>query len=82
MDISPTVALPVWLFSMPTADLQIFKLINENQKYGPKETIVKQHLEIYTNGSKDPETGRTGAAMYIPDFKYKSATRTANSILV
>lgn len=75
---------------MPTVDLQIFNLINENQKYVPKETIVQQHLDshyfqflqIYTDGSKDPETGRTSAAMYIPQFKYKSAKRTVNNISV
>ncbi len=75
---------------MPTVDLQIFNLINENQKYVPKETIVQQHfdshyfqfLQMYTDGSKDPETGRTSAAMYIPHFKYKSEKRTANNISV
>ncbi len=32
-------------------------------------------LEVFTDGSKEPESGRTAAAVYIPTFKIKMAKR-------
>lgn len=32
-------------------------------------------LQIYTDGSKSKETGRPGAAFYVPEFEAKKAVR-------
>ncbi len=60
-------------------DLQIFKTIKDKQNQVPKAIVMQKHLEseyfhylqIFTDGSKDPVTGRTAAAMFIPLYKYR-----------
>ncbi len=75
---------------MPSVDLQIFKTIKDKQNQVPKAIVVQKHLEseyfhylqIFTDGSKDPVTGRTAAAMFIPLYKYRDGKRITNDISV
>ena len=75
-DVSPTVVvsrIPPWFFPMPNVDFQI-QIKMKNEKATPKNIIVQEYLEqnysswlnIYTDGSKEPISGRTAAAVYIP----------------
>ncbi|XP_038157609.1 uncharacterized protein LOC119794224, partial [Cyprinodon tularosa] len=91
--ITPTVpipAIPPWMFSTPVIDLQIQKIMNNWGKNTPTDIIVQQHLskeyysvlQVYTDGSKEPESGRTAAAVYIPTFKIKIAKRISNHVSV
>lgn len=65
--------IPPWLFQMPMVDLQLHFEINEKERCMPKEIVVDQCLkqnyfnsiQIYTDGSKNPESGYTAAAIYI-----------------
>ncbi|XP_051548849.1 uncharacterized protein LOC127437749 [Myxocyprinus asiaticus] len=91
--VCPTVVLPAtppWLFPMPVVDFQLLVSINDKNRQEPKETIVHKYLDLkyvsviqlYTDGSKDPETGHTASAVYIPRFRNKTAKRTSNHISV
>lgn len=48
--------------------------------------MVKQYLEqnyisvltIFTDGSKDPETGRASAAVYVPQYQVKIGKRVSD----
>ena len=50
------------------------------------EMYIEQHfgdkLLVYTDGSKDPESGRTGAAVFIPKYKVAIKKRTRNQLSV
>ena len=37
---------------------------------------------VFTDGSKDPDTGRTGAAVYIPQYKIHIKKRTTDQLSV
>ncbi len=39
-------------------------------------------LQVFTDGSKEPESGRTAAAVYIPTFKIKIAKRLSDHVSV
>lgn len=51
---------------------------------------MKQHLsqeyynsiQIFTDGSKNPDTGHTAAAVYIPHFKYSIEKRITDHVSV
>ncbi len=82
-EIAPSVAIPAippWLFPMPLIDLQIHKRIKKTEMNMPTELVVQQLLlqqlqeyysvlQVFTDGSKEPESGRTAAAVYNPTFK-------------
>ncbi len=78
-EIAPSVAIPAippWLFPMPLIDLQIHKRIKKTEMNMPTELVVQQYimhyysvLQVFTDGSKEPESGRTAAAVYIPTLK-------------
>ncbi len=92
IDIAPSVAtsaIPPWLFPMPVVDIQLYE-----EKHKEKSILtniaVQQYIEltyystvqIYTDGSKDPESGITAAAVYIPQFKVKISKRISDHISV
>ncbi|XDV45291.1 hypothetical protein PO909_013411, partial [Leuciscus waleckii] len=91
-DVSPTVILssiPPWIFPMPIIDLQIQMKI-KNEKDILKNIIAQQYLDqtysswvqIFTDGSKDPISGRTAAAVYIPKFQISIKKRITDHISV
>lgn len=80
LSLSCTVALPAtppWFFPMPTVDLETAKLSKHSNEYGGMNNMVQQYLsikyndmvQVYTDGSKDPDSGKTEAAVYIPEFE-------------
>uniref|UniRef100_A0A8C1XU29 Uncharacterized protein n=1 Tax=Cyprinus carpio TaxID=7962 RepID=A0A8C1XU29_CYPCA len=92
-DIAPSVAIPAippWLFPMPLINLQIHKVIKKQEMSLPTEIVVQQYisqeyysvLQVFTDGSKEPESGRAAAAVYIPTFKIKMAKRLSDYVSV
>ncbi len=69
--------IPPWFFSQPEVDLQIHECIQKGQidsnikSYSTEyiRTVYYAFLPIYTDGSRNPEIGRTGSAFYVPEFK-------------
>jgi len=70
---------------MPLIDLEIHKEINKPITIST-ELVVKQYvnreyysiLQVFTDGSKEPESGRTAAAVFIPTFNIKIAKRISD----
>ncbi len=87
-EIAPSVAIPAippWLFSW------LFPIIKKKTEMDiPTELVVHQYLmqeyysvlQVFTDGSKEPESGRTTAAVYIPTFKMKMAKRLSDHLSV
>ncbi len=56
----------------------------------PTDLVVQQYLmqeyysvlQVFTGGSKEPESGRTAAAVYIYTFKIKMAKRLSDNLSV
>ncbi len=91
--IAPSVAssaIPPWLFPMPVVDTQLYEEKHNKERSILTHTAVQQYIEqtyystvkIYTDGSKDPESGITAAAVYIPQFKVKISKRISDHISV
>ena len=69
--------LPPWHIPEPNIDLSIHE--NHSKKDSTQllklvsvekiNTVYKNYLHIYTDGSLDPLTGHTGVSVYIPSFK-------------
>ena len=74
---------------MPIIDLQIQMKI-KNEKNILKNIIAQQYLDqtysswvqIFTDGSKDPVSGRTAAAVYIPKFQISIKKRITDHISI
>lgn len=83
-------AIPPWIFPLPVVDLEIAKISKQCKEYGAMNDLVKQYLglkynnsiQIFTDGSKDPNTGKTGAAVYIPHFQKSILKRTSDHLSV
>lgn len=62
---------------MPSVDFNIQQKLKKKSKKGVTGVIVQKYIEqnyantvvIFTDGSKEPETGHTGAAVFIPEYK-------------
>lgn len=76
--IAPTVPIspvPPWFFPQPTVDMAILQYVHEGTEMEVESLAgyVNQYIkdthhpctEIYTDGSKDPVTGRAGASMVV-----------------
>ena len=90
---SPTVVIPPvppWLFPWPRVDLGVQKELKNKSKFTPVFESVQMYCEqhypdsvfIYTDGSKDPESGCTGSAVYIPACKESIKKRLTNNVSV
>lgn len=76
IDLCPVVqypCIPHWLFINTSLDLSLHDLIkNKNKSVSVSylvQKFINKHLNkviLFTDGSKDPESGRTGAAVHIP----------------
>jgi len=88
MGITEIDVAPSWLYPMPKIDLLIHKEIHKNEPNLPFKIIVQQHInqkynnmiKIFTDGSKDPITGRAAAAVYIPQHSVKISKRVTDHI--
>lgn len=88
---SPTVVLPAtppWLLPQPEIDLRLLELIRGERGGNCKmfNTYIRKNyygsLQMYTDGSKDPKTGRTAAAVVIPEFNVEFGKRFTDDIFV
>lgn len=70
--------VPLWLIPNPNVDLYFLK----TNKRKMSEVVVEEiktrqcqmwggHLQIYTDGSKDPESGKGAFGISIPEIGYK-----------
>lgn len=83
-------ATPPWFFPMPIVDLEIAKLSKQSREHGGLSNMVQHYLntkysdmvQVYTDGSKDPDTGRTGAAVYVPGFDTSLKQRTPDNLAI
>lgn len=86
--VSPTVVIPnipPWFFPTPQVDFHLQYKI-EKKKSIPKDVVVQQYLDqayssmlhIFTDGSKDPTSGHTAAAVYIQRFQVNIQKRITN----
>lgn len=92
LQIGPTVAIlmiPPWKFIKPSVNIILQQILKENSKIMPEwiivQNYVKQYQEelfIFTDGSKQPETGRTGAAFFIPRYEVAVKKRTTDYLSV
>lgn len=65
-------------------------LIKIKDKNSRENTVVYKYLDqkysssiqLYTDESKDPDTGHTASEIYIPKYRYKIAKRTSNNLSV
>lgn len=90
----PTIAMsitPPWLFPTPSVELQLKKVIMDKQGCVSKQLEMTRYfeqkynrcLQIYTDGSKDPDSGRTASAVVIHlEFKYEIYKRITNPLSV
>lgn len=86
----PIPYIPPWFFPLPKVDFNIQQELKDNNNILPTKYIVQNYLEknykesifLFTDGSKDPQTGHTGAAVYIPVNQYHIKKRITNNISV
>jgi len=65
-------AIPYWFLPMPSIDIQLHK-DKHNEKIILDSVKVQEYIDhiyysaiqIYTDGSKDPHSGKTSAAVFI-----------------
>ncbi len=84
-----TSAIPPWLFPMPVVDTQLYEGKHNKERSILTHIEVQQYIEqtyystvkIYTDGSKDPESG-FAAAVYIPQFKVNISKSISDQISV
>ena len=90
-NLCPTIALPaipLWLLPQPEVDLDLAKQVRyqDEGNYGiiASSYIDKNYgfVQIFTDGSKDPKTGRASAAFAIPEFGVKQARRGPDDLSV
>ncbi|MGL5597690.1 MAG: ribonuclease H family protein, partial [Aeromonas sp.] len=86
-DTVPIAVLPPWLFKMPAIDLYLLKvekshsgIINEVNNY--IERMYYGNVHIYTDGSKDPESNKTGIAVAVPQQEIIITKRTPDYLSV
>jgi len=74
----------------PDIDINLHKNRKEMDKVVSINTYVNDYiknshysfLQIYTDGSKNIETGRTGIAFYVPEFKVRKPGRITDGTSV
>lgn len=81
--------IPSWMFPKPIVDFQIQTELKED-KNNQKNIIVQRYLDkyfsswlqIFTDGSKDPVSGRAAGAVYIPKFQCNIKKRITDYVAV
>ncbi len=90
ISVSPSVVIPnipPWLLPMPQVDFHLQYMV-KNEKTISKEVIVQQYLDlnyssmlhIFTDGSKDPTSGNSAAAVYIQRLQVNIQKRISNYV--
>ncbi|XP_052421445.1 uncharacterized protein LOC127964936 [Carassius gibelio] len=81
--------IPSWMLPMPQVDFHL-QYIVKNEKTISKEFVVQQYLNqnyssmlhFFTDGSKDPVSGNSSAAVYIQRLQDKIQKRITNFVSV
>ncbi len=90
---SPTISYsqtPPWLFVKATVNFDLKQQLKKGSRQAVAGGIAQRYLEqhltdktiVFTDGSKDPDTGRTGAAVFIPHYKVHIKKRTTDHLSV
>ena len=86
MEFCPTAVwpvIPVWVMETMVVDMKLLEmkarmegvdLVSEFNSY--EEAKYRDYVQLYTDGSKDPETGSTGAAVAVPSHRWGICRRT------
>ena len=82
-------AVPPWLLPQPIVDLSLLKRLhsmkNKINVQAYVNTVLHEQyghfIQIFTDGSKNPENGQTSCAFYVPELKVKVGKRTSNHIV-
>lgn len=85
-----TPSVPPWMYKMPLVDLQLNIIKNEKERCVSMNIAVVNYLnqnynnsvQIFTDGSKNPQSGYTAAAIYIPHIEQSTVKRLSNDISV
>lgn len=83
-------AVPPWLLPQPIVDLSLLKRLHSMKDKINVQAYVNtvlheqygQFIQIFTDGSKNPENGQTSCAFYVPELKVKVGKRTSDHIAV
>ncbi len=71
----------------PITNISLQQMLKEKSKIIPQRIIVQNYMDLYqdkififTDGSKQPETGRTGAAFFISHNEIAVKKRAADNL--
>ena len=81
---------PPCFFVMPTVDIALVKMRDEVEEEKDVRHLTNVHIrteypdgiQIFTDGSKDPATGKTAAAVFIPKYKKEIQKRLSDHLAV
>ena len=81
--------VPLWLIPDPIVDLYFLKTSKRKMSEDVVEEIKARqghiwggYLQIYTDGSKDPESGKVAFGISIPEIGYKKGCRISDRLSV
>ncbi|KAG5278648.1 hypothetical protein AALO_G00101240 [Alosa alosa] len=91
--VAPTVAIspvPPWFFPQPAVDMAMLQLVHEEAEVESLSGYVQSYIrdtyhsfrDIYTDGSKDPESGRAGASIVVRGVGVGSFWRLTDEVSV
>lgn len=82
-------SVPVWLLPSFQIDFKLHKDKHDEEIEFSKDSVQEHiqhnwnlHLQIYTDGSKDPESGRVSCAFYVPQLDLKCGYRISDNMSV
>ena len=82
-------AVPAWLLPSFQIDFQLHIDKHDEEVEFSKDSVQEHverrwnlHLQIYTDGSKDPESGRVSCAYYVPQLNLKCGFRMSDNMAV
>lgn len=69
--------IPVWILSQPSIDLCLFKSRQGKGQYMLEAEVIVEYIsskyehfiQVFTDASKDPQSGQVGVAYVIPRLK-------------
>lgn len=79
-------AIPPWLFCYPLVSMEMKNIIQNEGGYQNiqqyVETMYNDAVQIYTDASKDPITGKASAAVFIPKYNIMIQKRITDHLSV
>ena len=76
-------SVPFWLLPEPNVDLTLLEWkqqggINSSQVEGHLKEAWGAHIQIFTDGSKEPKNGKAGCGIYVVDPQVQQGLRISN----